>query len=83
MHPSWPGGVLTTASGLTITSDGSGHVLGLDTATGKILWHSNTGGRVLGCHFLRVGWSSVCYYRRRTCGVCLDLAHGGEEQIQY
>lgn len=48
MHPSWPGGVLTTASGLTITSDGSGHVLALDTATGKILWHSNTGGRVLG-----------------------------------
>jgi alcohol dehydrogenase (cytochrome c) len=42
----WGGGVLTTASGLTITGDSSGNVLALDTTNGKILWHSSTGGHV-------------------------------------
>src|SRR5579859_3874063 len=39
-------GVLTTDSGLTITGDGSGNVLALDTATGKTLWHAGTGGSI-------------------------------------
>ena len=37
-------GVLTTDSGLTITGDGSGNVLALDTSDGKTLWHAGTGG---------------------------------------
>src|SRR5579863_4374865 len=36
-------GVMTTASGLTITGDGTGNLLALDTATGKTLWHAGTG----------------------------------------
>jgi len=36
-------GVLTTDSGLTITGDGSGNVLALDTSNGKTLWHAGTG----------------------------------------
>jgi alcohol dehydrogenase (cytochrome c) len=36
-------GVLTTASGLTFTGDGSGNVLALETSTGKTLWHAGTG----------------------------------------
>lgn len=36
-------GVMTTDTGLTITGDGLGNVLALDTATGKTLWHAGTG----------------------------------------
>lgn len=36
-------GVMTTGSGLTITGDGYGNVLALETATGKTLWHAGTG----------------------------------------
>ena len=36
-------GVLTTDSGLTITGDGQGNVLILDTNDGKTLWHAGTG----------------------------------------
>jgi alcohol dehydrogenase (cytochrome c) len=36
-------GVLTTESGLLFTGDGSGNVLALETATGKLLWHANAG----------------------------------------
>lgn len=36
-------GVMTTASGLTITGDGYGNVLALETSNGKTLWHAGTG----------------------------------------
>jgi alcohol dehydrogenase (cytochrome c) len=36
-------GVMTTASGLTITGDGHGNVLALDTRSGKTLWHAGSG----------------------------------------
>ena len=36
-------GVMTTDSGLTITGDGFGNVLALDTNNGKTLWHAGTG----------------------------------------
>jgi alcohol dehydrogenase (cytochrome c) len=39
-------GVLTTDGGLTFSGDGEGNFLGLDTATGKTLWHSGTGGNI-------------------------------------
>jgi alcohol dehydrogenase (cytochrome c) len=39
-------GILTTASGLTFTADANGNFLGLDTATGKTLWHSGTNSQV-------------------------------------
>jgi len=36
-------GVMTTASGLTITGDAHGNVLALETGNGKTLWHAGTG----------------------------------------
>jgi alcohol dehydrogenase (cytochrome c) len=39
-------GVLTTDSGLTFTGDSSGNFLGLNTATGKTLWHANAGAQI-------------------------------------
>jgi alcohol dehydrogenase (cytochrome c) len=36
-------GVMTTESGLTITGDGRGNVLALQTDDGKTLWHAGTG----------------------------------------
>jgi len=36
-------GVMTTASGLTITGDGRGNILALETASGNTLWHAGTG----------------------------------------
>lgn len=36
-------GVLTTDSGLTITGDGNGNMLALNTADGKTLWHAGLG----------------------------------------
>jgi alcohol dehydrogenase (cytochrome c) len=36
-------GVMTTESGLTITGDGHGNVLALETNDGKTLWHTGTG----------------------------------------
>jgi alcohol dehydrogenase (cytochrome c) len=36
-------GVMTTDSGLTITGDGYGNVLALDTRDGKTLWHAGMG----------------------------------------
>lgn len=36
-------GVMTTASGLTITGDSYGNLLALDTSNGKTLWHAGTG----------------------------------------
>jgi alcohol dehydrogenase (cytochrome c) len=39
-------GVLTTDSGITITGDGDGNMLALDTTTGKTLWHAGTGGNI-------------------------------------
>ncbi len=36
-------GVMTTGSGLTITGDGHGNVLALETASGNTLWHAGTG----------------------------------------
>jgi alcohol dehydrogenase (cytochrome c) len=34
---------MTTASGLTITGDGHGNVLALETSSGKTLWHAGVG----------------------------------------
>jgi alcohol dehydrogenase (cytochrome c) len=34
---------MTTASGLTITGDGRGNILALETASGNTLWHAGTG----------------------------------------
>lgn len=39
-------GVLTTESGVTFSGDASGNFLGLETATGKTLWHAGTGGQI-------------------------------------
>ncbi|MDE1177308.1 MAG: acido-empty-quinoprotein group A [Edaphobacter sp.] len=39
-------GVLTTASGLTFSGDGEGNFLGLETATGRTLWHAGTGANI-------------------------------------
>ena len=40
----WTGaGVLTTDSGLTITGDGNGNMLALNTADGRTLWHAGMG----------------------------------------
>ena len=36
-------GVMTTESGLTITGDGYGNMLALDTSNGKTLWHAGMG----------------------------------------
>ncbi len=36
-------GVMTTDAGLTVTGDGYGNVLALDTSNGKTLWHAGTG----------------------------------------
>jgi alcohol dehydrogenase (cytochrome c) len=39
-------GVLTTESGLTITGDGFGNMLVLETSSGKTLWHAGTGSPI-------------------------------------
>jgi alcohol dehydrogenase (cytochrome c) len=36
-------GIMTTDSGLTITGDGNGNILALETANGKTLWHAGLG----------------------------------------
>jgi alcohol dehydrogenase (cytochrome c) len=43
LHDGSGAGVMTTDSGLTVTGDGYGNLLALDTATGKTLWHAGTG----------------------------------------
>lgn len=49
-HELGPGGagsgVITTASGVTVTGDAAGNFLALSTATGKTLWHAGSGGRI-------------------------------------
>ena len=40
-------GILTTAGKLLFTADNAGNLLAMDPATGKTLWHSYGGGRVL------------------------------------
>jgi alcohol dehydrogenase (cytochrome c) len=39
-------GMLTTAGNLLFTADNSNHLLALDPATGKTLWHMNLGARM-------------------------------------
>jgi alcohol dehydrogenase (cytochrome c) len=39
-------GILSTDSGVTFAGDSSGHVLALDTATGKTLWHAGMGAGI-------------------------------------
>jgi alcohol dehydrogenase (cytochrome c) len=39
-------GVMTTASGLTVTGDAHGNMLVLNTADGKTLWHAGTGSPI-------------------------------------
>jgi alcohol dehydrogenase (cytochrome c) len=41
-------GVLTTASGLAFTGDGEGNFLALDSRSGKLLWHFQTGSALHG-----------------------------------
>ena len=43
--PTWSG-VLSTAGGLVFTGDAEGNFIALDAATGKVLWHSQTGAAV-------------------------------------
>jgi alcohol dehydrogenase (cytochrome c) len=43
--PSWSG-VLSTAGGLVFTGDAEGNFIALDAASGKPLWHFQTGGAV-------------------------------------
>jgi alcohol dehydrogenase (cytochrome c) len=43
--PTWSG-VLSTAGGLLFTGDAEGNFIALDAATGKALWHFQTGGAV-------------------------------------
>jgi alcohol dehydrogenase (cytochrome c) len=43
--PSWSG-VLSTAGGLVFTGDAEGNFIALDAASGKALWHFQTGGAV-------------------------------------
>lgn len=38
--------MLTTAGNLLFTADNSNHLLALDPATGKTLWHVNLGTRM-------------------------------------
>ncbi|GAC1623460.1 MAG: PQQ-dependent methanol/ethanol family dehydrogenase [Candidatus Acidiferrum sp.] len=45
LSPSWSG-VLSTAGGLVFTGDSEGNFIALDVATGKALWHFQTGGAV-------------------------------------
>jgi len=40
-------GILTTAGHLLFSADTSGNALALDPATGKTLWHLNTGGKMV------------------------------------
>lgn len=39
-------GLLATAGGLTFTGDAQGNVIALDAASGKALWHFQTGGEI-------------------------------------
>ena len=36
-------GILSTASGLVFSGDGDGNIIGLDSRSGKYLWHYNLG----------------------------------------
>ena len=49
-HPLGDGGpgagILTTASGLTVTGDVQGNMLVLDTSNGKTLWHASLGSQI-------------------------------------
>jgi alcohol dehydrogenase (cytochrome c) len=45
ISPSWSG-VLSTAGGLVFTGDAEGNFIALDAASGKPLWHFQTGGAV-------------------------------------
>jgi len=40
-------GMLATAGGLVFTGDGHGHLMALNAATGKPLWHFQTGGNIV------------------------------------
>ena len=45
VSPSWSG-VLSTAGGLVFTGDAEGNFTALDAASGKALWHFQTGAAV-------------------------------------
>jgi alcohol dehydrogenase (cytochrome c) len=47
-HPfmSSPSGLLATAGGLVFTGDSDGYMMALDAATGKVLWHFQTGAAI-------------------------------------
>ena len=40
-------GILSTAGGLVFTNE-SGHLVALDAASGKVLWHVSAGGNLTG-----------------------------------
>lgn len=62
-------GVLTTATGITFTGDGSGNALALRTSDGSTLWHASIGGvnnspitiEIDGRQHLLIGGGSVLY----------------------
>jgi outer membrane protein assembly factor BamB len=41
-----PSGLLATAGGLVFTGDSDGYMMALDAATGKVLWHFQTGAAI-------------------------------------
>ncbi len=45
VSPSWAG-ALSTAGGLVFTGDSEGNFIALDAATGKALWHFQTGAAI-------------------------------------
>jgi len=45
--PGGGNGILSTAGGLVFTNE-SGHLVALDAASGKVLWHVNPGGNLTG-----------------------------------
>ncbi|MDQ2871798.1 MAG: PQQ-binding-like beta-propeller repeat protein [Candidatus Eremiobacteraeota bacterium] len=70
------GGVLVAKNGIAFTSDARGRVYALDTATGKELWHGDTGSavvapisayRVEGNEYLALVAAKAAISRRPTC----------------
>ena len=66
---------MTTDSGLTITGDGYGNVLALDTSNGKTLWHAGTGvAHAELANQLRIGWTPIHSHQQRRRTVCVGTA---------
>ena len=79
-------GVLTTASGLTVTGDSHGNVLVLSTENGDTLWHSGTGAPIQsspisyvldGRQYILTGSGSVLFAWALPEG-SIDAQHSGD-----